>query len=144
MGMQALFAHSRSWRSTRLTGSSSPLRLFLEADNCIVASSSGACSLVSRPFPQHVQWRSLLERLASMASSYLLSRLIYAFVILSVVLSQHPKDPLRDFCRRFSHQTAVIGRKLYIDGGYVNANPLSQNPRAVESMLSRGWPSHIG
>jgi hypothetical protein len=64
-------------------------------------------------------------------------RLTYYLVIaiLKPVLSQAPKDPLLDFCRRFSHQTALINRRLYLDGGYVNANPLSQNPRAVASML---------
>ena len=29
-------------------------------------------------------------------------------------------DPLTDFCRRFAHRTAVIDRRLYIDGGYVD------------------------
>ncbi len=70
-----------------------------------------------------------------MARSNLSFRLTASFVILNFVLSQAPKDPLRDFCRRFSHQTALVGRHLYIDGGYVNANPLSQNPQAVPSVL---------
>ena len=29
-------------------------------------------------------------------------------------------DPLRNFCRRWGHQTAVIDNKLYIDGGLVD------------------------
>ena len=29
-------------------------------------------------------------------------------------------DPIHDFCRRFSHQTAFTDNKLYIDGGYVD------------------------
>ena len=29
-------------------------------------------------------------------------------------------DPLTDYCRRFMQQTAVIDRRLYIDGGFVN------------------------
>jgi hypothetical protein len=70
-----------------------------------------------------------------MARSIWSLRLAFGFVAFSAVLSQAPKDPLKDFCRRFSHQTAVINRHLYIDGGYVNANPLAQNPRAVASML---------
>ncbi|KAK0711230.1 hypothetical protein B0H67DRAFT_602045 [Lasiosphaeris hirsuta] len=37
-------------------------------------------------------------------------------------------DPIKNFCRRFGHQTAVIDRKLYIDGGFINYNPLSQYP----------------
>lgn len=50
-----------------------------------------------------------------------------------VALSQAPQDPVRDFCRRYGHQTALINHKLYIDGGYVNANPISQFPDAVMS-----------
>ena len=29
-------------------------------------------------------------------------------------------DPIDNFCRRFGHQTTVIDRRLYIDGGYVD------------------------
>ncbi|KAK5746447.1 hypothetical protein LTR17_000827 [Elasticomyces elasticus] len=29
-------------------------------------------------------------------------------------------DPLNDYCRRFGHQTAVIGNKVFISGGLVN------------------------
>ncbi|KAI0013699.1 hypothetical protein F4779DRAFT_613432 [Xylariaceae sp. FL0662B] len=43
-------------------------------------------------------------------------------------LAQQQKDPVRDFCRRFGHQTALIDRKLYIDGGFVNWNPLTSDP----------------
>ena len=41
--------------------------------------------------------------------------------------SLQAKDPIKDFCRRWGHAAAVVDRKLYIDGGYVNWNPLSQN-----------------
>ncbi|PBP16800.1 cell wall anchored protein [Diplocarpon rosae] len=43
--------------------------------------------------------------------------------------SLQQKDPLKDFCRRFGHQTAIIDQKLYIDGGLLNWNPIAQNPR---------------
>jgi hypothetical protein len=46
-------------------------------------------------------------------------------------------DPVKDFCRRFGHQTAVIDRKLYIDGGFMNFNPLSQYP----TNYSSGYPT---
>ncbi|PVH81744.1 hypothetical protein DL98DRAFT_416069 [Cadophora sp. DSE1049] len=46
---------------------------------------------------------------------------------LFVNLSLQQKDPVKDFCRRFAHQSAVIDRRLYIDGGFVNWNPISQN-----------------
>ncbi|KAK5728185.1 hypothetical protein LTR17_012090 [Elasticomyces elasticus] len=29
-------------------------------------------------------------------------------------------DPLNDYCRRFGHQTAVIGKRIFISGGLVN------------------------
>ncbi|KAI8634555.1 hypothetical protein F5Y19DRAFT_116791 [Xylariaceae sp. FL1651] len=38
------------------------------------------------------------------------------------------RDPVTNFCRRFGHQTAVIDRKLYIDGGFMNWNSLSSDP----------------
>ncbi|KAF4500542.1 hypothetical protein FAGAP_3275 [Fusarium agapanthi] len=38
-------------------------------------------------------------------------------------------DPIKDFCRRFGHQTAVVDRKLYIDGGLVNWKPLETDPK---------------
>lgn len=43
-------------------------------------------------------------------------------------LAQPPTDPLKGFCRRYGHQTAVIDRKLYIDGGWLYANPIERNP----------------
>ncbi|KAK4106493.1 hypothetical protein N658DRAFT_414402 [Parathielavia hyrcaniae] len=47
--------------------------------------------------------------------------LLLAFLNLSSAL-----DPVENFCRRFGHQAAVIDRRLYIDGGFINYNPLSQ------------------
>lgn len=29
-------------------------------------------------------------------------------------------DPLDDYCRHFAHQTTVIDRQLFIDGGLMN------------------------
>ena len=34
--------------------------------------------------------------------------------------NQVDEDPISEFCRCFAHQTTVIDRKLYIDGGPVN------------------------
>lgn len=48
------------------------------------------------------------------------------------------EDPVADFCRRFGHQTTVIDRQLYIDGGIVNWNPLSSNPTNYSSKYSIG------
>ncbi|KAK4956141.1 hypothetical protein LTR66_013363 [Elasticomyces elasticus] len=53
-------------------------------------------------------------------------RLVIAAVFFQVSFQQY--DPLKDFCRRFAHQTTVIDRKLYIDGGLVNYGNMQQNP----------------
>lgn len=53
-----------------------------------------------------------------------LSILILAFID----ASSAQLDQVKAFCRRFGHQTALIDRKLYIDGGFINYNPLSQYP----------------
>ena len=64
--------------------------------------------------------------------------LLLALFILSA-LAQPPADPLTDFCRRYGHQTAVIDKKLYIDGGWLYANPIQQNP--VPTMSKAASPS---
>ncbi|KAF2424874.1 hypothetical protein EJ08DRAFT_723414 [Tothia fuscella] len=38
-------------------------------------------------------------------------------------------DPLKDFCRRFGHATTVIDNRLFIDGGLINWNPITENPQ---------------
>lgn len=42
-----------------------------------------------------------------------------------IAFSAAQYDPLRDFCRRWGHQTAVVDDRLYIDGGFVNWKPFS-------------------
>jgi hypothetical protein len=65
------------------------------------------------------------------ANSWFLS---IAVLVTSLHLSvQH--DPVKDFCRRFGHQTAVVDRKLYIDGGLVNWKPLETDPKNFTSTL---------
>lgn len=44
-------------------------------------------------------------------------------------------DPVRDFCRRWAHQTAVVDRKLYLDGGLVNYKPFSSSSQNATSKL---------
>lgn len=68
-----------------------------------------------------------------MAPSYYTSALLLLLFSVLRTLAQAPADPLRDFCRRYGHQTAVIDRKLYIDGGWLYANPITQNPVPVIS-----------
>lgn len=50
-----------------------------------------------------------------------------------VQFSWQQEDPISDFCRRFGHQSAVIDDKLYLDGGLVDWNPISQNPANYSS-----------
>jgi len=60
----------------------------------------------------------------------------YSHVLISLVLSlvllassaAGLRDPINDFCRRFGHQSCVIDRRLYIDGGFVDWNPISAYP----------------
>ncbi|KAF4339537.1 hypothetical protein FBEOM_6531 [Fusarium beomiforme] len=52
-----------------------------------------------------------------------------AVLATSLHVSAQQHDPAKDFCRRFGHQTAVVDRKLYIDGGLVNWKPLDTNPK---------------
>ena len=42
-------------------------------------------------------------------------------------------DPLNDFCRRWGHQSAVVDRKLYIDGGLVNYKPFTAESQNISS-----------
>ncbi|KAF2745613.1 hypothetical protein M011DRAFT_405844 [Sporormia fimetaria CBS 119925] len=60
-----------------------------------------------------------------MAFSYL----AFLIVILFVVSSQEQSnDPIQNFCRRWSHQTATIDGKLYIDGGLVTWDSQTSYP----------------
>ncbi|KAK3339706.1 hypothetical protein B0T25DRAFT_511899 [Lasiosphaeria hispida] len=36
-------------------------------------------------------------------------------------------DPVKDFCRRFGQQSAVVDDRLYVDGGFVNYKPLTES-----------------
>ena len=64
-------------------------------------------------------------------SSLITSLLLVCFCF--VQISIQDRDPLKDFCRRFGHQTAVIDRKLYIDGGLIDWNPIAQYPANYSS-----------
>jgi hypothetical protein len=51
-------------------------------------------------------------------------------------LSVAQYDPIRDFCRRFGHQSAVVDNKLYIDGGFVDWKPLTATSQSYTSQSS--------
>ncbi|KAK4231534.1 autophagy-related protein 3 [Podospora fimiseda] len=57
-----------------------------------------------------------------------LSVLLLSLALIQVKTASAQLDPVKNFCRRFGHQTAVIDRRLYVDGGMINYNPLSQYP----------------
>jgi hypothetical protein len=79
-----------------------------------------------------------------MAGQYYLNILLISILFALPTLAQPPADPLKDFCRRYDHQTAVIDRKLYIDGGWLYANPIPSNPIPTISEarlppILKGW-----
>ncbi|KAI8220050.1 Kelch repeat-containing protein [Colletotrichum sp. SAR 10_86] len=53
--------------------------------------------------------------------------LILALFLSGTSIAQN--DPVRDFCRRWGHQSAVVDRRLYIDGGLINYKPFSSSSR---------------
>ena len=83
-----------------------------------------------------------VDRLTIGQSTMALSRLGFGLTILAVLIniqvSHSQQDPLNDFCRRFGHQTAIVDQKLYIDGGLLNWNPMSQNPLNYTSKIPSG------
>lgn len=54
--------------------------------------------------------------------------MLILFLLLGVRFSLQQGDPVSNFCRRFGHQAATIDDRLYIDGGFINYNPLEEFP----------------
>ncbi|KAK1751333.1 hypothetical protein QBC47DRAFT_329977 [Echria macrotheca] len=50
---------------------------------------------------------------------------LLVFVCYLVAFAAAQYDPLKDFCRRWAHQAAVVDDRLYIDGGMVDWKPFS-------------------
>ena len=90
--------------------------------------------------PIHVFGHRQMRMLRSIYPPYSLSSLCISFLLL---LFAHVKkasaqlDPINNFCRRFGHQTAIIDRRLYVDGGLVNYSPFAQYPNNYTSELRR-------
>ncbi|KAF2281401.1 uncharacterized protein EI97DRAFT_472800 [Westerdykella ornata] len=66
--------------------------------------------------------------------------------------SEQRKDPLKDFCRIFGHQTTVVDRRMIVDGGLVNFAPLSASSLNYSSTWMRsgdlnntneGFPKYV-
>jgi hypothetical protein len=53
------------------------------------------------------------------------SFLLLSWFLISTCLGQN--DPVKNFCRRWGHQSAVVDRKLYIDGGLINYEDATNN-----------------
>ena len=77
----------------------------------------GQCAIISYPRP-----------FSFFAYNYVLVILLFF-----VQFSRQQKDPIKDFCRRFGHQSTIINENLYIDGGLVDWNPISENPANYSS-----------
>ncbi|OCL01372.1 hypothetical protein AOQ84DRAFT_403499 [Glonium stellatum] len=58
-------------------------------------------------------------------------------VAFSLISPSYQQDPLKNFCRIFGHQTAVVDRKLFIYGGLVNWGPMSANSNNVTNTWFR-------
>lgn len=54
-------------------------------------------------------------------------------ILIEVSLAQF--DPIKDFCRRFGHQSAVVDDKLYVDGGLVNWKPYSETSANISNQF---------
>ncbi|AEO69243.1 uncharacterized protein THITE_44329, partial [Thermothielavioides terrestris NRRL 8126] len=84
--------------------------------------------------PLSVLWPGALGRpranyRVSQASHATSRRILLSILLLLLIQGTSAQlDPVKNFCRRFGHQTALIDRKLYVDGGFINYNPLSQYP----------------
>src|SRR4051794_1280816 len=72
-----------------------------------------------------------LRRSAAVMASFKLCLVLVWCLAAGTSLAQF--DPLRDFCRRWGHQSAVVDRKLYVDGGLVNYKPFAADSQNMSS-----------
>ncbi|KAH6618734.1 hypothetical protein C7974DRAFT_364823 [Boeremia exigua] len=68
----------------------------------------------------------------------------YSVLTLTIATLTTALDPLQDFCRLHSHRTAVVDRKLYIDGGFVNESPLTAHSTNDTSGVADFDTPHLG
>lgn len=69
-----------------------------------------------------------MDRALTSTSARRVLRHVIILLLMTFGAAQAPQDPLNDFCRRYDHRTTVLGNRLYVDGGMVYANPISENP----------------
>ncbi|OLN85773.1 Kelch repeat-containing protein-like protein 5 [Colletotrichum chlorophyti] len=74
--------------------------------------------------------RRVVEKEPGMRPTAAPAPLLFVLLAISLfpALAAAQQDPVKDFCRRFGHQTAVVDNKLYIYGGLINWNPISSFP----------------
>ena len=73
-----------------------------------------------------------------MAYPTLMLHTVVILLLFAFVSAQGSRDVLKDVCFRYGHQTAVIDRKLYIDGGLLywgsTPPPASSTPEQSTSL----------
>lgn len=69
--------------------------------------------------------------LSSSRQTLLLLPLLLSCCLVGIADAQH--NPIKDFCRRWGHQSAVVDGKLYIDGGLVNYKPFSSSSQNLSN-----------
>ncbi|GAB1320960.1 Kelch repeat-containing protein [Madurella fahalii] len=65
----------------------------------------------------------------------MLNRQVLFFLLVSgfVAISFGQYHAVRDFCRRFGHQSAVVDNRLYVDGGFVNWKPFTETSQNLSN-----------
>lgn len=49
------------------------------------------------------------------------------------------KDPVKDFCRRWGHATVVVDGQLFVNGGKILYNPITDNKHNRTSKISQEY-----
>lgn len=120
------------WSGTYLTAHHNPHPLL----NCVESPvfqtatfSSGALYVTERSAPTS---QSAMTPLWVPALAYK-PLLLLVWCLIGTSVAQY--DPLQDFCRRWGHQSAVVDRRLYIDGGLINYKPFSSSSQNMSSIF---------
>lgn len=71
---------------------------------------------------------------------FILAGYLLFLCLVGLGFAQDIDDPVEKFCRRFGHQTALIDRKLYIDGGIINYNPLTDSESTNRTSMAQSCP----
>lgn len=100
----------------------------LELHDYIIRSHAYFNACITRP-----SYKQAFVMTSSHGAMYRSPRPVWTHQTLSLLLwcltgiSFAQKDPIKNFCRRWGHQSAVVDRKLYIDGGLINYQGAADN-----------------